>query len=335
MLPCQTLPPLLVMTLTTDPPLRPYSGPNWLVTITYCPTNSASLTNKAGPPTLLSLLFWPSICWSLLRPRWPLVENPGPFELENVWSRVLTTPGTNRARLSRPSFSCRPAKVCSASPENVLVTCDWVVSIRGAASPDTSSTTDDSPTASLRPIPISAPAETRMPFSTEVLKPWAVASTLYCPGGIRLNRKDPELSLVVLKDAPVSCCVAFTTAPDTTAPWGSVTVPEIEPLTTCPKAGMHHTTARLSASKATVLRSLQLIRVVLHFFLCCVFLKAEKRKYWFMLLMDCWSDFPAQVRTFNRELHLLLLSRSMSGSIMLSSIILFKINNLDTIHPTH
>src|SRR5260221_11871378 len=56
-LPCQALEPDLVITFTTEPALRPYSGPNWLVMRTYCCTNSVSDTNSPGPPTLLSLLF--------------------------------------------------------------------------------------------------------------------------------------------------------------------------------------------------------------------------------------------------------------------------------------
>src|SRR5438270_2734061 len=56
-LPCQALPPDLVTMFTTEPELRPYSGPNWLVTRTYCATNSGSVTKSPGPPTLLSLLF--------------------------------------------------------------------------------------------------------------------------------------------------------------------------------------------------------------------------------------------------------------------------------------
>src|SRR5215471_14821700 len=98
MLPCQLLVPDLVMMFTTEPALRPYSGPNWLVTRTYCCTNSVLLTNSDGPPTLLSLLFCPSSSWSLLRPRSPLLEKPGPLEFEKVLSRVLVIPGTKRAR---------------------------------------------------------------------------------------------------------------------------------------------------------------------------------------------------------------------------------------------
>ena len=56
-LPCQALLPDLVTMFTTEPELRPYSGPNWLVTRTYWETNSASVTKSPGPPTLLSLLF--------------------------------------------------------------------------------------------------------------------------------------------------------------------------------------------------------------------------------------------------------------------------------------
>src|SRR4029077_13102419 len=104
-LPCQPLVPDLVMMLTTEPELRPYSGPNWLVTITYCWTNSGSLTKRPGPPTLLSLLFWPSISWSLLRPRRPLLEILAPFVFEKLLLRLEATPGTKSASRSRPSFS--------------------------------------------------------------------------------------------------------------------------------------------------------------------------------------------------------------------------------------
>src|SRR5262249_55152487 len=51
-LPCQPLVPDFVRMFTTEPELRPYSGPKLLLTITYCPTNSVSDTNKPGPPTL-------------------------------------------------------------------------------------------------------------------------------------------------------------------------------------------------------------------------------------------------------------------------------------------
>src|ERR1700746_2792075 len=60
-LPCQLLVPCLVMMLTTETEFRPYAGPYGSVTITYCCTNSVSLTNSPGPPPLLSLLFWASI----------------------------------------------------------------------------------------------------------------------------------------------------------------------------------------------------------------------------------------------------------------------------------
>src|ERR1700704_6667425 len=62
--PCQALVPPLVIMFTTEPALRPYSGPKLLVTMTYCCTKFVSLTKSDGPPTLLSLLFCPSISWS-------------------------------------------------------------------------------------------------------------------------------------------------------------------------------------------------------------------------------------------------------------------------------
>src|SRR5262249_25140144 len=118
---CQAFVPLLVMMFTREPAWRPYSGSKLLVTITYCCTKFVLLTNSDGPPTLLSLLFWPSISWSLLRPRRPLLEKPPPLVLEKLSLRVATTPGTNSARRSRPWFSWMPANVFSVVPENVLL----------------------------------------------------------------------------------------------------------------------------------------------------------------------------------------------------------------------
>src|SRR5262249_38142739 len=145
---------------TTEPALRPYSGPKLLVTITYCCTKLVSLTNSDGPPTLLSLLFWPSISWSLLRPRRPLLEKPPPLVLEKLSLRVATTPGTNSAKRSNPWFSWIPANVLSVVPENVLLTWDCVVSISGA-SPVTSMVVDASPTDMwMAPRPESRPVPT-------------------------------------------------------------------------------------------------------------------------------------------------------------------------------
>src|SRR5487761_680617 len=72
--PCQTLPPDFVTRFTTEPELRPYSGPKLFVVIWYSFTKRGLLKNKPGPATELSLLFCPSICWSLLRLRMPLTE---------------------------------------------------------------------------------------------------------------------------------------------------------------------------------------------------------------------------------------------------------------------
>src|ERR1044071_6486430 len=69
MLPCQALVPDLVMMFTTEPELRPYSGPNWLLTRTYWATNSESVTKSPGPPTVLSFWFSPGICGPLVGPR--------------------------------------------------------------------------------------------------------------------------------------------------------------------------------------------------------------------------------------------------------------------------
>src|SRR6185437_7536524 len=188
---------------------------------TYWPTHSVSDTNKPGPATLLSLLFCPSIFWSLLRPRSPLTVNPWPpLKLEKLLSREEDTPGMKRAKLSNPWFSCMPGAVCSVVPANVLVTCACVDSINGASAV-TSTVVLVSPTCNLIAFkPVSRPATTPTLFCTAVRKPDAEISTLYSPAGIELKRNKPELSLVVLNVAPVAKFVAFICAPDSTAPWG-------------------------------------------------------------------------------------------------------------------
>src|SRR5258708_14711528 len=160
------------MMYTTEPPLRPYSGPKLLVISTYCWTKLVSLTNSAGPATLLWLLFCPSTSWSLLRPRWPLLEKPPPLVLEKLSLRVATTPGTNSARRSNPWFSWIPAKVLSVSPEKVLVIWDEVVSISGAVAV-TSTVVEASPTDNaIEPSPLSWPAVTTPLFFEAPLKPF-------------------------------------------------------------------------------------------------------------------------------------------------------------------
>src|SRR5260370_17834133 len=107
--------------LTTEPALRPYSGPKLLVTMTYWPTHSGSDKKTPGPATLLSLLFWPSICWSLLRPRIPLTDNPRqPLRLENLLSPDELMPVTNNSKLSSPSFSCTPTNGVRLSSDTPL-----------------------------------------------------------------------------------------------------------------------------------------------------------------------------------------------------------------------
>src|SRR5215470_822206 len=60
---------------------------------------------------------------------------------------------------------------------------------------------------------------------TEVWKLVALTSRRYVPMGKDGNRYAPELSVVVLDSTPVAWFLATTTAPGTTAPVLSVTVP--------------------------------------------------------------------------------------------------------------
>jgi hypothetical protein len=83
-------------------------------------------------------------------------------------------------------------------------------------------------------------------------------SSLYSPAGIRLKRNRPELSVVVVRTVPVATLVAFTVAPGITAPSGSVAVPEIDPLSTCPDNAMLNATIKQVMS-ATMWRFLKCI----------------------------------------------------------------------------
>src|ERR1700733_11415130 len=80
--PCQLFLPEGVISLTTEPEFLPYSGAKLFVVIWYCSTKSGLETKSPGPATELSLLFCPSISWSLLRPRSPSTEKPTPFVFE-------------------------------------------------------------------------------------------------------------------------------------------------------------------------------------------------------------------------------------------------------------
>src|SRR6185312_13043653 len=123
------------------------------------------------------------------------------------------------------------------------------------------------------PRELSRPAATRMLLWTAVLNPWAEVSTLYSPAGIRLNRKKPALSDVDVRVTPVEVLVAFTCAPDTTAPCGSCTVPEIDPFSTWPTDGMHQTTTRQAATSIKTVRSLR-------FILCISILDLCRKRQW-------------------------------------------------------
>src|ERR1051325_1166926 len=123
-----------------------------------------------------------------------------------------------------------PAKVLSCTPAKVLVTCACVVSINGAFAV-TSTVVLVWPSASLMdPNPVSRPAVTNTPFCRAELKLGAEISILYSPVGIRLKRNSPLLSVVVVNTVPVAVLVAFTVAPEITAPSGSLAVPEMDPL---------------------------------------------------------------------------------------------------------
>src|SRR5260370_41854807 len=153
-----------------------------------------------------------------------------------------------------------PANSWRVPPENVFVTCAWVVSTKGDAGAVTSTVVVASPTSNVKdPKPTSVPAVTATLFCARVLNPFAVISTVYVPTGKRLNRNRPELSLVVAVTTPVSTFLAFTSALATTAPDLSTTVPEIEPLMTCAADGRHHTSVRTTAARTIIFRSFELI----------------------------------------------------------------------------
>src|SRR6476646_10506950 len=109
---------------------------------------------------------------------------------------------------------------------------------------------------------------------------------------MRLKWKEPELSLVEVKTVAVSSCVALTCAPETTAPWGSVTVPEIEPLSTCPKDGTHQTKTSKAASTIGTARSLRFDCICIPPYLskCCTYADGPRVLLWTGTLHVCCRD---------------------------------------------
>ena len=75
------------------------------------------------------------------------------------------------------------------------------------------------------------------PDCTYFLKPWRLASTLYEPSGRAVNEYSPLASDFPERVKFVSALTTVTSAPPTTAPERSVTVPKMPAVDTCAANG--------------------------------------------------------------------------------------------------
>src|SRR5579872_655114 len=67
-----------------------------------------------------------------------------------------------------------------------------------------------------------------------VRKPFTVTRSSYCPARSDGALYVPSEAVVTVRAAPVALLVMMTSAPGTTAPVSSITVPEMEPVGVCP-----------------------------------------------------------------------------------------------------
>src|SRR5216683_3316699 len=80
---------------------------------------------------------------------------------------------------------------------------------------------------------------TGTPLETYSLKLPALTWTSYVPTASSGIEYVPLAPVVTERDSPVLVLTAVTCAPETTAPWGSVTTPVIVPVYFCANSGAH------------------------------------------------------------------------------------------------
>src|SRR5580704_15066925 len=168
--------------------------------------------------------------------RMPLIDTCPAFPFDNNDGPLLgveATPGTRIAALnrSRPSRGS-PVKLRSAiTPSTVVV----VLSTPGTSA-STVTCTDTLPTTSDRLIPIAAPGLRAIPSRTSVWNPSFSTRSVYLPVGKPTSRYSPVLSVRPPRFNPVLTFSTEISAPGTTAPLASVTVPNSIPSCVCAHA---------------------------------------------------------------------------------------------------
>src|SRR5579884_3330826 len=97
------------------------------------------------------------------------------------------------------------------------------------------------------------PTRTSIPVWTNFLKPACSTVSSYGPVGRLGKAYTPAWVVVTLNCRPVGTWIATTLAAGTTAPAGSVTVPESDPVSPCD----HKTTGRIENANKKIARMLQ------------------------------------------------------------------------------
>ena len=87
-----------------------------------------------------------------------------------------------------------------------------------------------------------SPAVSSTSVCSSFEKPFSWKISLYLPSGSSAARYRPEVFVSTTRCVPVSMLTSVTVTPGSTAPWMSLTVPSMEPLTACDcaRAGRAH-----------------------------------------------------------------------------------------------
>src|SRR5580698_3508672 len=121
----------------------------------------------------------------------------------------------------------------TASPGMMLSCVAVVVSSVSAAAETSTTVVPADPAANFTGRVYTPPAVTVMLSNAAERNPDAATSTLYVPSGRSWKANSPPLVVVAVIATAVATLVAFTLAPATTAPDGSVTVPLMAPRNVC------------------------------------------------------------------------------------------------------
>ena len=216
------------------------------VTSSIAPSRAGTVPKKLVPPLLnpFDELLMPSMVGLIVPPGMPLKCVPPPTG--------CTTPGLRRAspNVLRPGSGSSLSTSLFSVPEIVLV----VASSTGAA-PVTVTDSPIWPTSSVARTSVVRDDSTITFLMTAVLNPWRETVSSYEPKLRSGNVTDPDWLVVARLRIPVRSSLSCTSAPGTTRPALSKTVPVIAPaIRTCAPAPADAASSAAQANNETIQR---------------------------------------------------------------------------------